>query len=164
MLFVGERGFYNVCRHRGSRLLTDKEGTTRRLQCPYHAWSYGFDGTLKNAPHTEELDGLRPGLQRPAARSARRRSAASCSPTRRAWRRRSPTTSARSPSELDRYRNADLKRAARIDYDVKANWKAIVENYSECLHCPGVHPELNRLSHYLSGTTTRARAPGAAAR
>ena len=53
--------------------------------------------------------------------------------------------------ELDRYRPPTLKRAARIDYDVKANWKAIVENYSECLHCPGVHPELNRLSHYLSG-------------
>ncbi len=32
-----------------------------------------------------------------------------------------------------------------------ANWKAIVQNYSECLHCPGVHPELSRLSHYLSG-------------
>ena len=60
MLFVGERGFYNVCRHRGSRLLTDKEGTTRRLQCPYHAWSYGFDGTLKNAPHTEELQDFDP--------------------------------------------------------------------------------------------------------
>jgi Rieske 2Fe-2S family protein len=42
-------------------------------------------------------------------------------------------------------------RAAAITYDVHANWKAIVENYSECLHCPGVHPELNRLSHYLSG-------------
>ncbi len=60
MLFVGEKGFYNVCRHRGSRLLTEKEGTTRRLQCPYHAWSYGFDGTLKSAPHTEELHDFDP--------------------------------------------------------------------------------------------------------
>ena len=42
-------------------------------------------------------------------------------------------------------------RAASITYDVAANWKAVVENYSECLHCPGVHPELNRLSHYESG-------------
>ena len=60
LLFVGERGFYNVCRHRGARLLTESEGTTRRLQCPYHAWSYGFDGTLKNAPHTEELEDFDP--------------------------------------------------------------------------------------------------------
>ena len=52
---------------------------------------------------------------------------------------------------LERYRLGELRRAAAITYDVDANWKAIVENYSECLHCPGVHPELNRLSHYLSG-------------
>ena len=49
--------------------------------------------------------------------------------------------------------SASCSRAARIVYDVDANWKAIAENYSECLHCPGVHPELNRLSHYLSGET-----------
>jgi Rieske 2Fe-2S family protein len=54
---------------------------------------------------------------------------------------------------LARYRLGDLARAQRIVYDVPANWKAIAENYSECLHCPGVHPELNRLSHYLSGET-----------
>ena len=58
LLFVGERGFYNVCRHRAARLLSEREGTTRRLQCPYHAWSYGFDGTLKNAPHTQDLEGF----------------------------------------------------------------------------------------------------------
>ncbi len=59
---------------------------------------------------------------------------------------------------LDAYRTGELRRGARIDYDVAANWKAIVENYSECLHCPGVHPELNRLSHYLS--RRRLRGPG----
>ena len=54
-------------------------------------------------------------------------------------------------ADLEHYRLGDLHRAAAITYDVEANWKAIVENYSECLHCPGVHPELNRLSHYMSG-------------
>ena len=52
---------------------------------------------------------------------------------------------------LAHYRLGELRRGARVTYDVAANWKAIGENYSECLHCPGVHPELNRLSHYLSG-------------
>src|SRR5439155_17823617 len=52
---------------------------------------------------------------------------------------------------LARYRTGELRRATRIAYDVEANWKAIGENYSECLHCPGVHPELNRLSDYMSG-------------
>src|SRR5213078_437207 len=52
---------------------------------------------------------------------------------------------------LARYRLGGLRRAQRIVYEVDANWKAIAENYSECLHCPGVHPELNALSHYMSG-------------
>ena len=52
---------------------------------------------------------------------------------------------------LEHYRLGELERCGAITYDVESNWKAIVENYSECLHCPGVHPELNRLSHYMSG-------------
>jgi phenylpropionate dioxygenase-like ring-hydroxylating dioxygenase large terminal subunit len=144
------RAFLNTCRHRGARLLVAPEGTTRRLQCPYHAWSYGFDGTLSNAPFTDGLEdfdkacfGLHPvrlavieGLvlldlsgEAPPPQEHVGDLAAS----------------------LAAYRLGELRRAARIVYDVDANWKAIAENYSECLHCPGVHPELNRLSHYLSG-------------
>src|SRR5215216_2642130 len=60
LLVVGDddgraRAFFNVCRHRGARLVEGEEGTLRRIQCPYHAWSYAFDGTLRNAPHTDEL-------------------------------------------------------------------------------------------------------------
>jgi glycine betaine catabolism A len=54
---------------------------------------------------------------------------------------------------LARYHTSELRRGEQVVYEVQANWKAIAENYSECLHCPGVHPELNRLSHYLSGET-----------
>ena len=43
----------------------------------------------------------------------------------------------------------DLRLGRRIVYDVKANWKLIVLNYNECLHCPNLHPALNRLHHYL---------------
>ena len=43
-----------------------------------------------------------------------------------------------------------LRLGHRIVYDVAANWKLIIQNYSECLHCPGVHPALQRLSHFLS--------------
>src|SRR5258708_2034081 len=45
----------------------------------------------------------------------------------------------------------DLRLGRRIVYDVKANWKLIIQNYNECLHCPNLHPALNNLSHYLSG-------------
>ena len=44
---------------------------------------------------------------------------------------------------------ADLRLGRRIAYDVKANWKLIVLNYNECLHCPNLHPALNKLHHYL---------------
>jgi Rieske 2Fe-2S family protein len=52
---------------------------------------------------------------------------------------------------LERYRVAGLRRGGILTYEVKANWKGIAENYNECLHCPGVHPELNALSDYQSG-------------
>src|SRR3954447_2093474 len=144
------RGFHNVCRHRGARLVDSPEGTVRRLQCPYHAWSYQLDGSLRNAPFTETLEDFEPGCH-------------GLTPV------RTETleglvfadVSGAAPDlaehlgdavkQLARYRNAELRRAAAITYDVAANWKAIVENYSECLHCPGVHPELTRLSHYMSG-------------
>jgi glycine betaine catabolism A len=144
------RGFFNVCRHRGARLLDQPEGTVRRLQCQYHAWSYGFDGALRNAPQTDGIEHFDKGCY--GLRQVRTEIAGGLVFV---------DVSGDAPplaehvgtlaEHLDRYRLPDLERAAKIDYDVQANWKAIVENYSECLHCPGVHPELNRLSHYLSG-------------
>ena len=157
--------FLNTCRHRGARLVQEPEGRLPRLQCPYHAWSYGFDGSLRSAPHTDEIEDFDPqcfGLRAvrvavveglvlidlsgkaPDARRARRRPGARC------WRATARRAcAARSGSSTS----------------VDANWKAIAENYSECLHCPGVHPELNQLSHYLSGETLDAApARGAAAR
>jgi glycine betaine catabolism A len=154
LLVAGEdgvpRGFFNVCRHRGARLLDSPEGRVHRLQCPYHAWSYGFDGALRNAPHTDALEGFAPGCHGlTPVRTEVIGGLVFCDVSGSA-----PPLAEHlgySAAQLARYRNADLRRAAVRTYDVAANWKAIVENYSECLHCPGVHPELNRLSHYRSG-------------
>ena len=66
--------FLNTCRHRGARLVQQPEGRCRRIQCPYHAWTYGFDGALRNAPFTEGLEDFDPrcyGLQASAWRSSR---------------------------------------------------------------------------------------------
>src|SRR5437762_14337283 len=52
------RGFYNVCRHRGTRLKEDACGHTSAIQCPYHAWTYGLDGRLIGAPHMDEVPGF----------------------------------------------------------------------------------------------------------
>ena len=157
VLVVGDddglpRAFLNTCRHRGARLLIQPEGTVRRIQCSYHAWTYGLDGSLKNAPFTDGLVDFDPKCF--ALHEVRLAVVEGLVLL---------DLSGEAPPPQDhigdlaphlaRYRNRDLRRGARIVYDVAANWKAIGENYSECLHCPGVHPELNRLSHYLSGET-----------
>jgi Rieske 2Fe-2S family protein len=49
------RGFYNVCRHRGTRLKEDACGHASAIRCPYHAWTYGLDGRLIGAPHMDQL-------------------------------------------------------------------------------------------------------------
>jgi len=155
VLVVGDddglpRAFLNTCRHRGARLVIQPAGTLRRIQCPYHAWTYGFDGSLKNAPFTDGLVDFDPKcfslheIRLAVVEGLVLLDLSGEAPPPQAH------IGDLAPM-LARYRNAELKRGARIVYDVDANWKAIGENYSECLHCPGVHPELNRLSHYLSG-------------
>jgi Rieske 2Fe-2S family protein len=144
------RAFLNTCRHRGARLVEAPEGRLERITCPYHAWGYRFDGSLRSAPFTDELEDFDPGcFGLHAVRLAVVEGLVLIDLSGRAG---SPDEHVGDLREhLARYRLGELRRAARIVYDVGANWKAIAENYSECLHCPGVHPELNRLSHYLSG-------------
>lgn len=142
------RAFANACRHRGARLLDAREGTVRRLQCPYHAWTYGFDGSLRSAPFTEGLEdfdcpGLLPVRTEVVEGLVLLDASGSAGPV------EEHVGDLR--EQLARYELGRLVRARRIVYDVHANWKVVAQNYSECLHCPGVHPELNRLSHFLSG-------------
>ena len=145
------RGFYNVCRHRGATIVEEACGTLPRFQCPYHAWVYDLDGALKQPRHTELLVDFDPaewGLV----------------PLRvGVWQGivYVDLTGEAEPlhdylgsivEEFARFDLGALRRVRRIDYDVKANWKAIVENFEECYHCPGVHPQLNRITPYTSGS------------
>ena len=154
-------GVFNVCRHRGARLVSEPEGTMRRLQCPYHAWCYGFDGSLKSAPHTEEIQNFgAPGLNRVRMEERHGLLFADVSGT------AGPLDDHLGDltPHLEHYRLGELERAGAITYDVGANWKAIVENYSECLHCPGVHPSSTASRTTRAARSTTAPAPGAAAR
>jgi glycine betaine catabolism A len=145
------RAFHNVCRHRGSRLFEQDEGRVRaRITCPYHAWSYGFDGELLGARHTDGLEDFDPGCY--GLVPLRVQVVAGLVLV--------DLDGAAEPADevvgelrgwLERYRTAQLQRGGERVYEVEANWKAIAENYNECLHCPGVHPELNALSAYDSG-------------
>jgi phenylpropionate dioxygenase-like ring-hydroxylating dioxygenase large terminal subunit len=147
----GPSAFLNVCRHRGSRLVEEAEGRAERtIRCPYHAWSYGFDGALRAAPHTDGIEDFDPaghglvsipvavvgGLVLVHLGDGAPDAAEHVGDL---------------AERLDRYRVAELERVDTRVYEVGANWKAIAENYNECLHCPGVHPELNALSDYSSG-------------
>jgi Rieske 2Fe-2S family protein len=152
------RGFYNVCRHRGCRLVLDTHerpdtagpGPSGRfggaIRCPYHAWTYTLEGELRTAPFLAEEDGfsraefpLHPvgvdgwggflfvqlvpgGVAEQGATLPRQLGAV--------------------PERLARYPLAALRTAHRIHYAVAANWKVLLENYNECYHCAGVHPEL----------------------
>src|SRR5262245_29000492 len=52
------RAFYNVCRHRGTRLCVEPSGHLTAMQCPYHAWTYRLDGQLIGAPHMDNVAGF----------------------------------------------------------------------------------------------------------
>ncbi len=52
------RAFTNVCRHRGSRLLSNASGCAKRLTCPYHGWTYGLDGRLIGVPGKSDYPDL----------------------------------------------------------------------------------------------------------
>jgi glycine betaine catabolism A len=149
---LGEmRAFHNVCRHRGTRLTEERAGRFgSRIQCPYHAWNFELNGCLAGAPHMEKVEGFRVEdypLMGVAVSE---------------WDGHVFLNFQEKPAPLrdqlegydDRFRPWGMERlraAKRIVYDVAANWKLIIHNYSECLHCPGVHPALQKLSHYLSG-------------
>ena len=185
------RAFFNVCRHRGSQLVPTSGQAHGSfggaIRCPYHSWTYDLDGCLRTAPYLEdgahvskadlplhaiELDtwGGFVFVRVAGPPGAEAILLDQLGPV---------------PVRLARYDIAGLRSARRIDYDVAANWKALLENYNECYHCGPVHPELcslvpsfkqagganldwergipHRAGAYTftkTGTTTRAALPG----
>lgn len=143
--------FHNVCRHRGTRLCKDEEGQVPgRIQCPYHAWTYGLDGRLLSAPHMDRVAGFREEdypLGRVAAEVWDGHVFINLSPSPRPLAEQLASL----PGKFGPWGMADLVRVERRVYALRANWKLIIQNYSECLHCPIVHPLLHRQSHYMSG-------------
>ncbi len=148
------RAFYNVCRHRGARLCRPDSAAVSaapslpggfvagRIMCPYHQWTYDLDGQLIAAPYLTGQAGFD-------------KSAFSLYPVGvESWGgfvflHLTPGTAktlheqiAGVPERVQRYPLAELRIGHTIEYQVAANWKVICENYNECYHCAGVHPEL----------------------
>ena len=153
------RAFYNVCRHRGTRLCQETRGRLgRSIQCPYHAWTYALDGRLVGAPQMEGVEGFDPGDYplHPVALDE--------------WegflfldlsRDREPLPEALAPlaERVRRFRLPGLRGWRAIEYDVRANWKLLFQNYSECLHCPVIHPALVQRSPWRSGENDLVEGP-----
>ena len=147
---AGLRAFYNVCRHRGSQILEEPAGRVVRFQCPYHAWVYDLEGRLARAAQTDDLVDFEPAensLTPARCETWQGFVFVSLEPAAPPLRDHLRDL----PGHFERFDLAALRRVRRITYDVAANWKAIGENYSECYHCPGVHPQLNRLTPYDVG-------------
>ena len=133
------RAFYNVCRHRGHVLLQGS-GRADEIACPYHAWRYENTGRFSSGPRTDSY----PGFD------------ASCYNLKAVrleifhgllFVNLDPTASSLSElagkagDEIQAYL-PDLDQcvfAHRTEHLINANWKIVIENYSECYHCPTVH-------------------------
>ena len=152
------RAHYNVCRHRGARLCATEHDTdwnvhlqggmtsSGSIRCPYHQWTYNLEGQLLGAPFLKDAEGFRKedfslypvgvdtwggffflNLNLPATAAEKSGVRTQLGPV---------------VERTRRYPLAALRTGHGITYDVAANWKLIMENYNECYHCGGLHPEL----------------------
>ena len=139
------RGLVNVCRHRG-HLVVDGTGCRETLQCPYHAWTYELDGTLRKAPRAEREPGFSPeGLSlapvsvgtwgpfvfvNPDPEAAPLEAALG----------RLPEIVAESGLDL-----GAIRFHSHHEWPIEANWKVVMENFLECYHCPTAHPGFSKV-------------------
>jgi glycine betaine catabolism A len=164
------RSFFNVCRHRGSRLCTETSGPLERfIRCPYHAWTYALDGRLVAGPGIKSMEGADQeafGLEPVATRVWQGQIWCCVDPWPPSFEDSIVAQAERrlgSLAVLDRYGLDGLVLASRRTYEVAANWKLLIENFMECYHCATIHPELtNTLPEFRTGVGTQNQ-PGSSA-
>lgn len=135
--------FHNTCRHRGAELCSADQTRlkSRLITCPYHEWAYDLQGNLVRTPYVA-----------PAA-DFNKRDHGLLKVHVRAWNgfvfvclADDPPDFAKAPDvgfdALDNWPMADLVTGHSLVTEIACNWKIFWENYNECLHCPGIHPEL----------------------
>lgn len=135
------RAFYNVCKHRAHELLSG-EGQTSRIMCPYHAWVYRLDGQLVRAPETDHLTEFTPGdicLATVQVEEFAGFVFVNLDPE-------AEPLGAQSGNLETEIRHCapdidQLTFGRRLSYDIKSNWKNVVDNFLECYHCPTAHKD-----------------------
>jgi len=153
------RAHFNVCRHRGTRICEEMGGKFRgSIQCPYHAWTYDLQGNLIGAPKMDSVEGFQKD-EHPLHQAALHE-----------WEGFLFINMSAAPEPFERafapllgkfadWQIPNLHSVHRNEYFVKANWKLIVQNYSECNHCSLVHPELVKKSPPTSGHNDLTEGP-----
>lgn len=136
--------FYNVCRHRGYRICDAGESRAKQIVCPYHRWSFGLDGALTGAPTMrdgEDFEFGEYGLKRVAVEIWRGLIfvALGSAPPERSL----ADAMAGANAGLDPFEPERMKLAHEVQYEAVCNWKVLLENFVECYHCPGSHPEFS---------------------
>ena len=146
------RVFQNICRHRGMILVTEPRKIEGAIRCPYHSWCYSTDGRLVSTPHVggpgqnvhEAIDKAMLGLIEVRSHICFGVVFVNVS-------------GEADPFEemhadlLERWKEFDVPlhhsgEDSKIRFDLKTNWKLVIENYCESYHLPWVHPGLNSYS------------------
>jgi choline monooxygenase len=138
------RAFVNVCRHRGHPVVSG-EGCRETLQCPYHAWTYSLDGSLKRAPRAEReaFDVSEIALRPVAVEEWGPFVFVNPDPEALPFRESLgalPELIARSGVDLD-----TVRFHSHFEWEIRCNWKIALENFLECYHCPVAHPGFSKV-------------------
>lgn len=137
------RAFYNVCPHRGHRLIEGSGTCKNVIACPYHAWTFKLDGTMASAPNSENIYDF--NLDESCLTPMKVEEYAGF-----VFINMDPECKTTVEDQLPGLKDAalkarpemyDLKLAARFVTKTPANWKNIVDNYMECYHCGPSHPD-----------------------
>lgn len=135
------KAYYNVCQHRGHELLSGS-GKVRTIVCPYHAWSYGFDGDLRGARNITNMVGfdkcefsLKPVQVEVFCGLVFVNLDLQAAPLKQ--------QAAGLEAEIREYcpHVDEVVFAQRDDYDVASNWKVMIDNFLECYHCQPAHKD-----------------------
>ena len=143
------RAFYNVCRHRGSRICLEPRGSLRALTCPYHAWVYDLGGALIRAPAMAD-DFDRKDWPLRACGVSVREGLIFVTLAEDDEAARLDEAMATLEPYIGPYELADAKTIHTETYPTDANWKLAVENFRECYHCAPAHPEYTMVNAYVN--------------
>ena len=135
------RAFYNVCKHRAHELLSG-DGRTAVITCPYHAWAYKLDGQLLKAPHAEHLENF--STQEICLDEVQVEEFCGFIYVNLDVDAPSLATQTGTLESEIRYWAPDIENLTfghRLTYDIKSNWKNVIDNFLECYHCPTAHKD-----------------------